>query len=691
MEILSGIAVPGLNVVDENTRERNGKEPEISTLATIRDIEKGLEANLQECMNFLQVLTEDNSRKEIAAEWANRDERQFPELEVFHAMRPNTAPPKSATHLQEHLVFVRGVSCEFDCSTVESESSCDSNKHLFQTVSKIDLEGDNVPLRNKTAQQVHPHHDCYAVKTLPSNLLLVDERIRTLSTEPITEIPSPKLADSSTGNQNGKVSVCVRMRPFNEHEKVCPLKQVLCSQKNKVVVKDYNYLRQGNPMNKSKVESQFDVDNALDDSFLPRGNRQRKEESQRCMFEILGRPCVENSLDGFNTTIMTYGQMGSGKTYTIVGDGTTCGRGLVPRIVNELMRRVQDDQSSGVHLTIQVSYLEIYQEKVRDLLVDKKAEHTAEESGVNCSLRCTELPLIDGGGSSFFLHGQVKDQLRVREHPETGTYVESPRWKVVTAHEEMDKLLKLGAANRMLGSTISHARLSSRGHTLFTIKITKTNEKSQHTSVSHINMVDLAGSEKMALGQKPSAERTYESKYINRSLAQLNDMFTNLPNGRSNGKFVSYRSSALTMLLRESLSENSKTYLVANISPAEQDFQESIHTLRCAAKAKRIHAPPNQDPATKKQIFMKMDEEIRVLQYLISDLTKKPTPSKVAEPLRAAKETTDVAEEFRPTGETDCRRSLQEKKLRLPSRQQKGKPSWALNAKDRFVVHTKIT
>lgn len=100
-----------------------------------------------------------------------------------------------------------------------------------------------------------------------------------------------------------------------------------------------------------------------------------------------------------------------------------------------------------------------------------------------------------------------------------------------------------------------------------------------------------------------------------------------------------------------------------------QDFQESIHTLRCAAKAKRIHAPPNQDPATKKQIFMKMDEEIRVLQYLISDLTKKPTPSKVAEPLRAAKETTDVAEEFRPTGETDCRRSLQEKKVQVSSMQ----------------------
>lgn len=129
----------------------------------------------------------------------------------------------------------------------------------------------------------------------------------------------------------------------------------------------------------------------------------------------------------------------------------------------------------------------------------------------------------------------------------------------------------------------------------------------------------------MVMGQKPSYERTYESKYINRSLAQLNEVFMNLSSGRSNGKFVSYRSSSLILLLRESLCGSSKTFLVANISPAEQDFQESVHTLRCAAKAKRIHGPLNQDSNVRKQILMKMNEEIRTLQYLIVGLTKKST------------------------------------------------------------------
>lgn len=96
--------------------------------------------------------------------------------------------------------------------------------------------------------------------------------------------------------------------------------QVLCSQKDKVIVKDYNHLREGNTTN-TKAESQFEVDYVLDDSFLSRSNRQRKEESQRWMFKDLGKPCVENALNGYNSTIMAYGQMGSGKTYTMMGDG----------------------------------------------------------------------------------------------------------------------------------------------------------------------------------------------------------------------------------------------------------------------------------------------------------------------------------------------------------------------------------
>jgi hypothetical protein len=209
--------------------------------------------------------------------------------------------------------------------------------------------------------------------------------------------------------------------------------------------------------------------------------------------------------------------------------------------------------------------------------------------------------------------------------------------------------------------------------------------------VSHINLVDLAGSENMTVGQKPLAERTYESKYINRSLAQLNDVFTNLSSGRSNGKFVSYRSFALTWLLRESFSGSSKTFLVANISPAEQDFQESVHTLRCAAKAKRIHSPPNQDPETKKQMLMKMDEEILILQFLIADLTR-TTHSTPTEVVSNVKKSSAEAEGLLPTKETEGRCSLNKKVLQLrPSLRRQAKTgSGALNRKETLYANMGI-
>ncbi|KAG0557294.1 hypothetical protein KC19_11G117600 [Ceratodon purpureus] len=309
----------------------------------------------------------------------------------------------------------------------------------------------------------------------------------------------------------------------------------------------------------------------------------------------------------------------------------------------------------------QVSYLEIYQEKIRDLLVEKKMEQREEESGVTCSFSQTESPSAGGRGTNFSFRRPIKkDYIRIREHPVTGPSVEGLIWKDVATYGEMDKLVKKGTANRTLAT--------NRGHTLFTVKLTRMqkNEKSKGTSVSFINLVDLAGSEKMALGQKPLVERTYESRYINRSLAQLNDVFTNLSSGRSNGKFVSYRSSALTWLLRESLCGSTKTILVANISPAEQDFQESVHTLKCAAKAKRIHGPSNQDSDTKKQICMKMDEEIRTLQYLIADLTKNTTQSS-SELIKHGKKSPDEVEILRPTREADGRSCFENVFQRRPA------------------------
>ena len=186
------------------------------------DIEKGLEANLQEYMDFLQVWTKDNSRKGATAEWVSKDGDGSRELEVIHATRPKTAPLEANSHLHEHLESAQRVSSEFDAITV-SESSCENgqaeaNKLRFQTgVSAIDLEWEPVPRgRSKmwnsvttvsAPKQGNAHHDCSVSKTEPRNILHgLNGRIRTWSTEPTSESLTPKSILSCTASQKDKVS-----------------------------------------------------------------------------------------------------------------------------------------------------------------------------------------------------------------------------------------------------------------------------------------------------------------------------------------------------------------------------------------------------------------------------------------------------------------------------------------------------
>ncbi|XP_024515815.1 kinesin-like protein KIF16B isoform X1 [Selaginella moellendorffii] len=361
--------------------------------------------------------------------------------------------------------------------------------------------------------------------------------------------------------------------------------------------------------------------------------------------------------------ILAYGQMGSGKTYSMTGDGTPEGRGLVPRLASALMSKLSWELKNGF-CSIEVSYLEIYQEKVRDLLAStvkpptlvdsmclraaplryyERADDLSTSDSEISETDTTESGGCGGGGmetyrrmamqrppgapyqfSSFSFnapspYGARTVFLRVREHPVTGPYVEGLLWKEVTTWSDMEKCLRIGSLNRITGDTQLYKN-SSRSHTLFTIKIIRRNPESVEGmpghSVCYINLVDLAGSEKL---QCIPIERREESRRINRSLSLLNEVILNL----SRRSFVSYRNSALTWLLRDSLGGNSKTFLVANISPAEQDFQESVSTLRYASKANRIQSVLTVGNDPRKRIIYKMNEEIRTLNSLVSSLTEK--------------------------------------------------------------------
>ncbi|CAM6093411.1 unnamed protein product [Calypogeia fissa] len=563
---------------------------------------------------------------------------------------------------------------------------------------------------------------------------------------------SPSGRNVSTANactaKQDKVKVYVRMRPFSESEKVCPLKQVLCLIGETIVVRDLDQKLTGiSKETPHKAEAiEFKVDYMQDDSYLQVHSDTHKEESQKRMYGALGVPCIESALDGYNTTILAYGQTGSGKTYTMMGDNTTAGQGLIPRLANDLMRKINEVSSNGVLYTVQVSYLEIYQEKIRDLLAEDEVEEESKTtpiphsfldlSGVNSNEKARargsnpELKsgisgntprynldervihtypgsLTENSYTSSFLnkaalqrqleasqrHSKVKGDgeksplekpqyssahdgvanklkspktkpafdtvfnkqklhkhyrtfptvleeappvrkqnfLKIREHPITGPFVEGLLWKDVCTWYDMETLMKQGSTIRTTAATDMNEQ-SSRSHAIFSIRLTKKlgpNIFGVHpSSVSYINLVDLAGSEKLpklCSGAVTGQRTQEESRCINRSLSQLNEVILSL----SKSSFVSYRNSVLTWLLKESLGGNSRTFMVANISPTEKDLRESINTLRYATTASRIPPPITLDQDPRNKLIKALKEEICTLRTLLSSFTsvKENAPS----------------------------------------------------------------
>ncbi|GJP31861.1 hypothetical protein CLOM_g15440 [Closterium sp. NIES-68] len=403
---------------------------------------------------------------------------------------------------------------------------------------------------------------------------------------------------------------------------------------------------------------------------------------QSRLFEVLGSPCLKAALEGYNATVFAYGQTGSGKTYTMMGDGTSAGRGMVPRIASALLQRMSYLYHGDPECHIQVSFLEIYQEKIRDLLTSKHPGHSgtsASEPFTSPARSQQQLPVEESANKesdmSGFLQSQAQhlkdhnascpqppkkakhstenappspasprtpasprsprsprspsispisspnggqEKLKIREHPKLGPYVVGLTRRFVTSWEEMKDALTEGQSNRTFGATDMNQK-SSRSHTVFTMTITqkvKGQDGLDSQRTSQLNMVDLAGSERQARTHA-SGQRLKESGYINRSLSLLNNVITQLSQGSD---FVPYRNSVLTWLLKESLGGNSKTVMIANISPAFEDLRETLSTLRYANRAKRIQNKPtiNEDP--KDLTIRCLMSEVKTLRKMVESL-----------------------------------------------------------------------
>lgn len=394
--------------------------------------------------------------------------------------------------------------------------------------------------------------------------------------------------DNNLSDSN--VKVAVRVRPMNRREKDLKTKCVVEMEGNQTVLHPaITNVNKGDPRNQPKVF-------AYDHCFWSMDESQKdKFAGQEVVFQCLGESLLDNAFLGYNACIFAYGQTGSGKSYTMMGSAEQ--PGLIPRLCSSLFSRIVQEAREGETFTVEVSYMEIYNEKVRDLL-DPKGSRQA---------------------------------LRVREHKVLGPYVDGLSRLAVASYKDIESLMSEGNKSRTVAATNMNEE-SSRSHAVFNIILTHTlmdlQSGTSGEKVSKLSLVDLAGSERAAK-TGAAGERLKEGSNINKSLSTLGLVISALADhgaGKNRSKFVPYRDSVLTWLLKDSLGGNSRTAMVATISPAADNFDETLSTLRYADRAKNIvnHAVVNEDPNAR--IIRELREEVEKLreQLTVAESMKAP-------------------------------------------------------------------
>ena len=287
--------------------------------------------------------------------------------------------------------------------------------------------------------------------------------------------------------------------------------------------------------------------------------------------------------------------------------GSPGDEGLIPRICQELFCKMQESKQNGSSFRTEVSYLEIYNEKVKDLLNSK------------CST-------------------EYGNNLKVREHPKTGPYVQDLTKHLVTDYSDVQELMARGNANRTTASTNMNDT-SSRSHAIFTVTFSQASfdcEDTPRETLSKLNLVDLAGSER-ANATGATGQRLLEGAHINKSLVTLGSVIkalagsssssnnNNNNNSNQNGvrksipssSFIPYRDSVLTWLLKDSLGGNSKTIMISTISPADVNYGETLSTLRYSNRAKDIINKPTINEDSNTRLIRDLRSEIERLNALI--------------------------------------------------------------------------
>ncbi|XP_043798268.1 kinesin-like protein unc-104 isoform X4 [Apis laboriosa] len=376
------------------------------------------------------------------------------------------------------------------------------------------------------------------------------------------------------------VKVAVRVRPFNNREISREAQCIIEMSGSTTSILN----PKAPPGSKDSIKS-FNYDY----SYFSMDPNDANYSSQLMVYKDIGEEMLEHAFEGYNVCIFAYGQTGAGKSYTMMGKQEEGQEGIIPQICKDLFRKISRNSNECLKYSVEVSYMEIYCERVRDLLNPKN-----------------------------------KGNLRVREHPLLGPYVEDLSKLAVMSYQDIHDLIDEGNKARTVAATNMN-ETSSRSHAVFTIFFTQQKQDSATglvtEKVSKISLVDLAGSERAdSTGAKGT--RLKEGANINKSLTTLGKVISALAEIAATKKkkkadFIPYRDSVLTWLLRENLGGNSKTAMIAAVSPADINYDETLSTLRYADRAKQIvcKAVVNEDANAK--LIRELKEEIQKLRELL--------------------------------------------------------------------------
>ena len=372
-------------------------------------------------------------------------------------------------------------------------------------------------------------------------------------------------------NQNDNIKVLVRVRPFQEREKNVQKCVQACDREQTIDLRGKTANAQGS----------FKFDYVRCEGAL-----------QREIFETIGKDVVEKFLEGFHGCVIAYGQTGAGKTFTMQGsndyshsnndnnnnneaandDDDDINDGLIPRALRRIFQECERGRENGVEHEVECAYLEIYNEQLTDLFNERGCS-----GGDDMMMNDNDTNNNSNNNNDCFL--------QIREDPKNGTFVENlTKVQVNTAKETYDAFLR-GSLRRRVGETEMN-RNSSRSHSVFSITLKSTELHAEKKRTLHL--VDLAGSERQKATEAAGA-RLKEASAINKSLSALGNVIKSLvdvANGRD--RHVPFRDSKLTWLLKDALSGNAKCAVIACISPALINADETASTLKFASRAKLV-------------------------------------------------------------------------------------------------------